>query len=79
MWIRSQDREELVNADAIYLRLYQEGYGIGTAECLLGMYSTEEKALKVMDMIEDAIIEHEISNHKCKIILYMPKGDEVDV
>ena len=43
-----------------------------------GMYSTEEKAMKVMDMIESAIIEHEIAKAKSKIIFYMPKDDEVD-
>lgn len=79
MWIRSQNRNVLVNADKFSVSKEHEVFRIYSVNSFLGEYSAEEKAMKVMDMIEDAIIEHEISNHKCKIIFYMPKDDEVDV
>ena len=79
MWIRSQDRTKLVDSSELNICSSCKVVGIYAGINALGMYSTEEKAMKVMNMIEDAIIEHEISNHKCKIIFYMPKDDEVDV
>ena len=59
MWIRSQERKQLVNADAIHTSSAGKWYVICTDEYILGEYSTEENALKVMDMIEDAIIDYE--------------------
>ena len=58
MWIRSQDKKTLVNADRICMKhsfsyeIYQQDEN-GTIT--LGKYSTEEKAMKVMDMIQNAI------------------------
>ena len=59
MWIRSQDMKTLVNASEF--RIYEERkeFSICSRIELLGKYSTEEKALKVMDMIEDTILKCE--------------------
>lgn len=59
MWIRSQDRNTLINES--YFRIYKErkGFSICSRIDVLGTYSTEEKAMNVMDMIEDAILECE--------------------
>lgn len=59
MFIRSQDRNTLINES--YFRIYKErkGFSICSRIDVLGTYSTEEKAMKVMDMIEDAILECE--------------------
>ena len=78
MWIRSQDRTKLVDASELNICSSYKVVGIYAGINALGMYSTEEKAMKVMDMIESAIIEHEIAKAKSKIIFYMPKDDEVD-
>ena len=78
MWIRSQDRTKLVDASELNICSSYKVVGIYAGINALGMYSTEEKAMKVMDMIEDAIIEHEIAKPKSKIIFYMPKDYEVD-
>ena len=57
MWIRSQDKEMIMNCNAVGIGLeddksiYSNGYVLGT-------YSTKEKALKVLDMIEKKIIEN---------------------
>lgn len=52
MWIRSQDKEMLLNCEGFDI-LDEDTvwiiYGCNTA---LATYSTEEKALKVLDMIE---------------------------
>ena len=59
MWIRSQDRNMLINES--YFRIYKERkeYSICSRVESLGTYSTEKKALKVMDMIEDTILKCE--------------------
>ena len=79
MWIRSQNRNVLVNADKFSVSKEHEVFRIYSVNYFLGEYSTREKAMKVMDMIESAIIENEIAKPKSKIIFYMPKDDEVDV
>lgn len=60
MWIRSQRRNTLVNIN--FMRVINDGNfclicGATTDgfDCELGVYSTEEKALKVLDEIQDAI------------------------
>lgn len=60
MWIRNQRKNALVNIN--FLRVINDGnyYLICGAttdgyDCELGVYSTEEKALDVLDEIKDAI------------------------
>lgn len=62
LWIRSQDKEMLMNCNAVGIGLeddksiYSNGYVLGT-------YSTKEKALKVLDEIQEFIVYYEnISN-----------------
>lgn len=65
MWIRSQNRDVLVNANDICFHklnihseiIYQfRCYGYGDDYYILGEYSTKEKAMKVMDMVHDQIM-----------------------
>lgn len=79
MWIRSQDRYALLNVNQVVIKntkdeseYYIHGYserGIDT----LGVYSTEEKALKVLDRIEELI------QYQYKLTFCMPADDEVKV
>ena len=64
MWLRSQNRDVLVNVNDICFYevnidskiIYQfRCYGYGDDYYILGEYSTKEKAMKVMDMIKNAI------------------------
>lgn len=57
MWIRSQDRTILRNVNDLFIDNNKSGYMVCSDlnSIILGMYSTEEKAMEVMDMIEDAI------------------------
>lgn len=59
MLIRSQNKQNLVNINTIYGVGITE-YGtyniyavINDGQCLLGKYSTKEKAIRVLDMIEE--------------------------
>ena len=85
MWIRSQDRKTLVNADKFSVSKEHEMFRIYSVNYFLGEYSTEEKALKVMDMIEEAIIYCEammnidtIFFDERKIVFQMPKDSVVN-
>ena len=86
MWIRSQSLAVLVKVNEVCIedktKIWAEGY-------LIGKYSTEEKALKVLDEIQTSIMtEHQfrIDELNCtrnyfgkeyKEIYQMPQDDEV--
>lgn len=52
MWIRSQDRKILTKIDDLAIDGTNQIWGDC---CLLGKYSSEEKALKVLDEIQRAV------------------------
>lgn len=95
MWIRSQNKAFLVDVDNIYIEKSSEAvdgkvtngyfirYDSRRYTFLMGIYSTEEKAKKVLDMIQRKII----GNEKAKIynnsefltaVYQMPKDYEVE-
>lgn len=57
IWIRSQDKEKIINCYALEIDL-GDGKSICSSGYVLGTYSTKEKALNVLDMIEKKIIEN---------------------
>ena len=68
MWIRSQDKKiltEIHNLDIDDINQIWDG------SSLLGKYSSEEKALKVLDRIEELI------ENQCGLTFYMPADEEV--
>lgn len=72
MWIRSQDRKiltEIHNLDIDDINQIWDG------SSLLGKYSTEEKALKVLDQIQYNI---ELFEHELTMVFQMPTDNEVD-
>ncbi len=78
MWIRSQDKEMIMNCNALGIGLeddksiYSNGY-------VLGEYSTKEKALKVLDMIQEHITKNEAGIYNSKFGVYqMPQDSEVN-
>ena len=85
MWIRSQDRNMLINES--YFRIYKERkeYSICSRVEALGTYSTEAKAMKVMDMIEDTILKCEAMRTGYAeydfgaFVFDMPEDSEVEV
>lgn len=90
MWIRSQDRKKLLNASDFHVVSSYEGFGIISGLSALGYYSTEEKAMKVMDMIQNAITgtrfdftdivrDCDLAGIEIHNVFNMPKDDEVEV
>lgn len=86
MWIRSQDRKILTEVHDLYIDdVNQIWNGL-----LLGKYSSEEKALKVLDEIKNAIENtnyYNIDNfclgtyalRRGPQVYEMPQDDEVEV
>ena len=60
LWIRSQDKEELVKVSGTRIDYLRENEIIGYVEydgsITLGIYATKERALEVLDEIQFAIL-----------------------
>lgn len=59
MWIRSQNKECLVKLDDFVHYFYDDKeneHGIGSHMVTLGVYESKERALEVLNMIEDTLI-----------------------
>ena len=98
MWIKSQNRDVLVNVNDICFHklnihseiIYQfRCYGYGDDYYILGEYSTKEKAMKVMDMIQNAITgtrfeftdivrDCDLAGIEIHNVFNMPKDEEVE-
>lgn len=95
MWIRSQNKRILSNVDEVLVTFVDEnkcfisGFG-GTGTDTLGVYSSREKALKVLNEIQEAIEDtfyYNIENLGCGSyalkkgceIYEMPQDEDVEV
>ena len=81
MWIRSQDKKILTEIHDVEI---DSGFKVWGSGSLIGEYSTQEKAIKALDMIQEKIIERELMNFGlAKRFSYehcafqMPQDDEV--
>ena len=79
MWIRSQDRYALLNVNQVVIKntkdeseYYIHGYSERGID-ILGVYSIQEKALNVLDYIEDSL------EYPHNTVFQMPQDDEVEV
>lgn len=64
MLIRSQDKSRLLSLNNTReLRFWEctQGFDITDCVCPIGHYSTREKAIKVLDMIQEAYEEYKIT------------------
>ena len=77
IWIRSQNKENLINANKIQIADVHNIYknAIWGDDTLLGEYSTKEKALKVLDMIQREINNEYIRDY---MVFQMPLDSEVE-
>lgn len=73
MWVRSQDRKILTNIDDLAIDGANQIWGDC---CLLGKYSSEEKALKVLDEIQELIYFNAKDNG---FTYQMPQDEDVEV
>lgn len=55
MWVRSQNRMQLQDVNHFVIEQFEIGIYIVGNGCTLGIYSTKEKALKVLDEIQGKI------------------------
>lgn len=82
MWIRSQDRRALLNVNQVLISpsvdgsIYYINDSLGEESNVLGIYTGEEKALKVLDQIQYNI---ELFEHEQTMVFQMPADDEVEV
>ena len=96
MWIRSQGKAVLIDVDRLFVDEESDGrsyiYVNGNP---VASYSTHERAMKVMDMIQKQIVfcseRYEIVRpvlrsdpfepywKKCEIVIQLPDDDEVEV
>ena len=90
MWIRSQSKKQLVTANDLYIGKRGENYFISTGRNDLGTYLSEDKAIKVLDMIQDFEIRHQANlllaiyqesneNAEENMVFQMPQDSEVEV
>lgn len=84
MWIRGQLRKGLVKADNFIIKETEKGFEITTvySYCTIvhGIYSTQEKALKVLDMIEQSVsgfTDEEAAQFYNYGVFQMPTDEEV--
>lgn len=70
MWIRSQDGKILTEIHDVEI---DSGFKVWGSGFLIGEYSTEDKALLVLDMIKN------VSMYTGNTLFQMPADDEVDV
>lgn len=64
MLIRSQDKSRLINLDNTReLRFWEcaQGFNVTDCVCPIGHYSTKEKAMKVLDMIQEAYADAKLN------------------
>lgn len=73
MWIRSQDKKKLKEIHEV--TIYQANQIWGGCS-FIGEYSTEEKALKVLDQIQDNMESFE---HEPTMVFQMPGDEDVEV
>lgn len=79
MWIRSQDRKALLNVNQVLISpsvggsIYYINDSLGEESNVLGIYTGEEKALLVLDMIE------KVSMYPGNILFQMPADEYVEI
>lgn len=78
MWIRSQDLYTLIKCERLSIRqcITRKHCIIGDECVVLGEYSTEEKALKVLDQIQ---YNMEPFEHEPTMVFQMPQDEEVEI
>ena len=75
MWIRSQDLYTLIKCERLSIRqcASKEHCIIGDECIVLGVYSTQEKALRVLDWIQNQIEYKNVEVHQ------MPQDEDFEV
>jgi hypothetical protein len=78
MLIRSQDKTYLIHMDGLEIFIFEKEIKVSRwvdHSYVIGAYSTREKALKVLDMIQDYYTN--TINSRCRVF-QMPQDSEVE-
>ena len=89
IWIRSQDKEKLININEHFSIEYTDvgmdktqlksiKYAIWGDNVKLGIYSSKAKALKVLDDIEEHITKNEAGIYNSKFGVFQMPQDETE-
>ena len=70
LWIRSQNKKKLHNIKHLELDNDETGIFIADTYTLLGKYNSKERALEVLDEIEDLIMGKTLEKHINKFDTY---------
>ena len=76
LWIRSQDKERLFKINGIYLESEKDKHyimGFSDDYCWVGHYKTKERALEVLDEIQEILNTFEPKNMARMIVYEMPE------
>lgn len=85
MWIRSQDRKALLNVNQVLISpsvdgsIYYINDSLGEESNVLGIYTSEEKALKVLDEINSLLDVTEFDVSNLPIVFEMPLDEDVEI
>ena len=73
LWIRSQDKLELLKAGNIQIHEDEDKtihiWSYGTLKAYLGQYTTKERALEVLDEIQNILIDY---SKMSRVVYQMP-------
>lgn len=76
MWVRSQDRKILTEIHDVEI---DSGFKVWGSGSLIGEYSTEEKALKVLDEIHSILDANKWDISDLRVVFEMPADEDVEV
>lgn len=85
MWIRSQDRKALLNVNQVLISpsvdgsIYYINDSLGEESNVLGVYSTKEKALKVLDEIHSILDANKWDISDLRVVFEMPADEDSEV
>lgn len=77
LWIRSQDKELLVNAKAFELQHYKNSpcqiFAVWNNNFMcIGTYKTKERAIEILDEIQD-LYQNAYVGNSCRLVYQIPK------
>lgn len=82
MWVRSQNKLLLVDIESCYVRNdVLKNYTLVNKEFNLAHYSTKEKVIKVLDMLEEHSqkLYYKEPSWRTNYVFQFPKDDEIDI
>ena len=69
LWIRSQDKEWLTKVEDLTLDNFETCYWICTKNHCLGKYKTKERALEVLDEIQNILLLKDMYKYERELVL----------